>query len=159
VKPLLYLETTIVSYLTARSTPDLVMAARQQITLEWWNRRRGDFNLVVSPLVLAEASRGDSEAAARRLAAIRGLPSLAINDDVIHIAEALLESNLLPPNAADDALHIAIASFHSAHFLLTWNFRHIANAENIAAIQELTRRFGHPCPVICTPEELLGEPR
>jgi hypothetical protein len=157
VKPLLYLETTIVSYLTARATREPVMAARQQITLEWWNRRREDFQLAISPLVLAEAARGDAAAAERRLVAIRDLTSLDINDEVIPIAEALLEAKLIPPNAADDALHIGIASFHSAHFLLTWNFRHIANAENITGIQELIRRFGYHCPVICTPEELLGE--
>jgi hypothetical protein len=156
VKPLLYLETSIVSYLTARPTRDLVMAARQQVTIEWWNRRRGDFQMVVSPLVLAEANRGDAAAAARRLAAIRSLPLVAINDEVFPIADALLKAKLIPPNAADDALHIGIASFHSAHFLLTWNFRHIANAENIADIQTLIRSFGHHCPVICTPEELLG---
>lgn len=157
MKPLLYLETTIVSYLTARPTRDLVMAARQQITSEWWNRRRRDFHLAVSPLVLAEAARGDAEAATRRLTAIRGLPLLAIDDEVLPIADALLKAKLIPLNAADDALHIGIASFHSAHFLLTWNFRHIANAENIADIQKLIRGFGHHCPVICTPEELLGE--
>ncbi len=103
MKPLLYLETTIVSYLTARPTRDLVMAARQQVTIEWWNRRRGDFQVVVSPLVLAEANRGDAAAAARRLAAIRGLPLVAINDEMFPIADALLKAKLIPLNAEDDA--------------------------------------------------------
>lgn len=158
VKPKLYLETTVVSYLTARSTRDIVMTARQQLTQEWWDRRREDFEIRISQLVLAEAARGDPAAAKRRLAALRGFAVLEIQPGVPTLANALLNSRLMPANAADDALHIATAAVHDMHFLLTWNFRHIANATHADEIRLLVAKLGHTCPVICTPEELLNPP-
>lgn len=158
VKPKLYLETTVVSYLTARSTRDIVMTARQQITQEWWDGRRRDFNIHVSQLVLAEAARGDATAAKLRLAALSEFAVLEIQSAVPKLANALLKSRLLPTNAADDALRIAMAAVHGVHFLLTWNFRHIANATRADEIRLLVAKFGHTCPVICTPEELLHPP-
>ena len=158
MKPQLYLETTVVSYLTARPTRDIVMAARQQLTQEWWDRRRRDFDIRISQLVLAEAARGDPSAAKHRLAALRGIATLDVPPAVPALARALLGSRLLPANAADDALHIAMAAAHGVHFLLTWNFRHIANATHADEIRLLVAKLGHTCPVICTPEELLHPP-
>lgn len=158
MKPRLYLETTVVSYLTARPTRDIVMTARQQLTQEWWDRRRGDFNICISQLVLVEAARGDAAAAGRRLAALRGFAVVEISSAVPVVAESLLKSSLLPPNAADDALHIAVAAVQGVHFLLTWNFRHIANATHAAEIRAQVAQCGYACPIICTPEELLTPP-
>ena len=158
MKPKLYLETTVVSYLTARSTRDIVMTARQQLTQEWWDRRRGDFDIRVFQLVLAEAARGDTAAAKRRLAALREFAVLEIQPAVPTLANVLLKSRLLPANAADDALHIAMSAVHGVHFLLTWNFRHIANAIHADEIRLLVAKLGYTCPVICTPEELLHPP-
>lgn len=158
MKPRLYLETTVVSYLTARPTRDIVMSARQQLTQEWWDRRRGDFDICISQLVLAEAARGDSAAAGRRLAALREFTVVEFPQPVPKLAEALLNSRLLPANAADDAVHIAVAAVQNVHFLLTWNFRHIANATHAAEIRALVAKLGYTCPVICTPEELLNPP-
>lgn len=150
-----YLETTIPSYLTAWRSPELVMAARQQITREWWDNRRFDFDLYVSQLVIDEASAGDPVAAARRLEVLEGIPLLSAHDEIDILADALLEELQLPDRAAADALHIALAVVNGIDFLLTWNCTHIANAALRPVIQYVCRSRGHESPVICTPEELM----
>ncbi len=149
-----YLETSIVSYLTARPSRDLVAAARKQITLEWWARHRERFVLYVSGLVLKEASLGDPSAAEARLAATADLPQLPASVEAETLARTLLARGILPAKAQDDAAHIAIATVHGMDFLLTWNFRHIANAERREAVAAICRGAGYAPPVICTPEEL-----
>ena len=153
----LYVETTIVSYLTARSSRDLIRAARQEITREWWESRRSDFDCYVSQVVVDEAGKGDAQAAERRLGLLAGMPRLELTEMVSVLAAALLDQHALPRNAVEDALHIALASVHGMDFLLTWNCSHIANAEIMGAIHETIRSFGYASPVICTPEELLGD--
>lgn len=155
--PKLYLETTIPSYQTALPSRDVVMAARQQITSEWWDKRLTDFDIYISQLVIDEASMGDANAAARRLEAIEPFPLLEITQAVEELAEKILATNLIPPKAARDAVHIALSAVHDVHFLLTWNFKHIANAEISDRILKVCTDGGYPAPVICTPEELLGE--
>lgn len=152
-----YLETTVVSYLTARSSRDLIRVARQQITQEWWESRRNDFDCYVSQVVADEAGKGDVQAAKRRLELLVGLPRLELNEMVTDLATALLDQHALPRKAAEDALHIALASVHGMDFLLTWNCAHIANAEMFGAIQATIHSGGYASPVICTPEELMGE--
>jgi hypothetical protein len=149
-----YLETSFVSYLAARPSRDLVAAGRQQITVDWWYRHRGRFFLYVSGLVLREASLGDPSAAEARLAAVSGLPLLAASVEAEQLARTLLVTGTLPAKAQDDAAHIAIATVHGMDFLLTWNFRHIANAERREAVAAVCRTAGYAPPVICTPEEL-----
>jgi hypothetical protein len=156
MKPSVYLETTIPSYLTAWRSPDLVMAARQQLTREWWDTRREDFELFVSQLVIDDASAGDPEAATRRLAAIDGIPLLEATEGTEELVEALIQALGLPPTAAADAAHIALTVVNGIHFLLTWNHTHIANATLRATIESTCRANGYEMPVICTPEELLG---
>jgi len=150
-----YLETTIPSYLTAWRSPDLVMAARQQITRAWWDNRRCDFELFVSQLVIDEASAGDPVAAVRRLEALKGIPLLSAHDEIDILADALLEELSLPDRAAADAVHIALAVVNGIDFLLTWNCTHIANAAFRPVIQSVYRSLGYEVPVICTPEELM----
>lgn len=150
------METSVLSYLTARSSRDLVAAARQRITAEWWERHAGRFALHVSEIVIREASMGDSAAAAARLAAISGAPVLAASVRAERLASDLLAERALPAKALDDAAHIAVATVHGMDFLLTWNFRHIANAERREAVVGVCRAAGYVPPVICTPEE-LGE--
>jgi predicted nucleic acid-binding protein len=151
-----YLETSIVSYLTAQPARDVVAAARQRLTIEWWDTQRASFDLVVSPLVMEEASRGDSQAASRRLQILRGLPRVETTPNVIAFAKQILLDGALPKNAADDALHIALAVVHGADYLLTWNCRHIDNAQNKPLIRRLCQKTGYRFPEICTPEELMG---
>ena len=150
-----YLETTIPSYLTAWRSPELVMAARQQITRDWWDSRRHDFELFVSQLVIDEASAGDPEAAARRLELLEGVPLLEPQDDTDVLVEALIRRLSLPDRAAADAVHIALAVVNGMDFLLSWNCTHIANAAYRPVIESVCRSLGYEPPVICTPEELM----
>jgi len=156
MKRRVYIETSVVSYLTARPSKTILGAAHQQITSAWWERR-DEFELVISESVLRECGAGDPIAAQRRLDIVADLPLLLINERALHIAEALVEQGIIPAKAAEDALHIAVATIHGVDYLLTWNCRHIANPEiqrNIAAYLE---QIGLFLPFICTPEELLGE--
>lgn len=154
-----YVETSLVSYLTARPSRDLVVAAHQQISLDWWERRRKDFDLVASLLVVNEARLGDPEAARRRLALLDGIPLLEVTDTAQLLAVTIVQEGLLPQTAYPDALHIATAAVHEVDYLLTWNCSHIANAEILPRVGPICGRFGLSLPYICTPEELLGEPQ
>jgi predicted nucleic acid-binding protein len=153
----LYLETTIVSYLTAKPSRDLRIRAHQQTTKRWWRDRREQFRLFVSPLVLEEAGAGDPTAARRRLRRLRRLPQVAITDSVSRVALVLVERGAVPREAEVDAAHIALAAVHGLEYLLTWNCKHIANADKRVAIEELCRQQGFEPPVICTPDELFEE--
>jgi hypothetical protein len=152
-----YLETTIVSYLTALPSRDLVTAAHQQITRDWWETRRTEFDLFVSQPVTQEASAGDPDAVARRLTVLEKLALVAVSDEAVRFAAELVEEIPLPERAAVDALHIAIAVMNGMHYLLTWNCRHIANAALRVRITSICEARGYEVPVICTPEELLEE--
>jgi hypothetical protein len=152
-----YIETSVISYLTARPSRDLITAAHQQLTIDWWEDRRADFDLYVSQLVIREASAGDENAASRRLEIIKPMPLLELNEEALALARSLLEDGPLPAKASEDALHIAIAAVHGMDFLLTWNCKHIANAEMRGLIEGVCRSKGYEPPITCTPEELLGE--
>ena len=155
MKPKVYLETTIPSYLTARPSRDLVTAAHQQITREWWDTRRHDFDLFVSQMVIDEASAGDPEATTRRLDVLASLPLLDPQAEGTALAQTLIDHIPLPARAAADALHIAIAVVNGMDYLLTWNCTHIANAALRGRIEAACRSRGFRVPIICTPEELL----
>lgn len=151
-----YVETSILSYLTARPSRDLLAAAHQQITREWWDNHRTRFDIFVSPLVVEESKRGDQDAASRRVVAIEGLQVLEVVEEAYELASALIREGALPPSAQDDAAHIALAAVHGMDYLLTWNCRHIGNAETKPVIRSVCARNGYTCPEICTPEELMG---
>ena len=155
MKPKLYIETSIISYLTARMSRDLVTAARQQTTQEWWEYERHRYDLFVSEAVVVEAERGNANAAQRRLAALIGLPEVSLTSEASALAKALLEPGPIPNKAALDATHIAAATLGGADYLLTWNFKHLANAVLRKRIDAVCRLNGYEPPVICTPEELL----
>jgi predicted nucleic acid-binding protein len=157
MKPRVYLETTIPSYLTAWPSRDLVRAAHQQITRDWWDRRRADFELYISQAVLRECQAGDATAAAERLKIIQDLPLLEQTEEAIRLAQALVDRVPLPQRAAVDALHVAIAAVHGVDYLLTWNCTHIANATLREPIASVCRENGYEPPAICTPDELLAE--
>jgi len=152
-----YLETTIPSYLTAWRSPELSMAAKQQTTRQWWDERRERFDLYISDVVLLEASGGDPDAAKRRLEALDGIPVLKPLPEADEIALALVDSLALPDSALADAAHIAISVVHGMDYLLTWNCTHIANATYQPIIHEVCDDFGFAMPVICTPDQLMGE--
>ena len=157
MKPRVYLETTIPSYLTAWPSRDLVRAAHQQITRDWWDRRRAEFELYISQVVLRECQAGDATAPAERLKILQDLPLLEQTEEATRLAQALVDRVPLPERAAVDALHVAIAAVHGVDYLLTWNCTHIANATLRDPIESVCRENGYEPPAICTPDELLAE--
>lgn len=156
MKSRVYLETSVVSYLTAFPSRDIVRAAHQQLTREWWAVRE-QFELFTSQIVLDEAMRGDPDAAALRLSVLQGLTLLDVTDKAHEIAARFLAGGVMPAKAAADALHVAIAVVHGMSYLLTWNCSHIANASIRGKIETMCRAAGLQPPLICTPEELLEE--
>ena len=156
MKPSTHVETTIVSYLTARPTRDLVRAAEQEVTREWWEGR-ATFALYVSQLVLDECAAGDADAASRRLAALGEVAILDTTEEAIALGRHLVAAGGLPSKAGADALHIAVAAVHGLDFLLTWNCTHIANARTRGKIEGICRAAGYDPPMLCTPMELMEE--
>jgi hypothetical protein len=154
-KPRTYIETTVVSYLTAWPSRDLIIAAHQQVTRDWWAGSGERFDLFTSELVLLEAGAGDPDAAAERLKALGGLPVLFADEPTRDLARRLLESAAIPDAAADDALHVAIAVANRMDYLVTWNLRHIANARMRPRIDDCCRTTGYSPVIICTPEDLV----
>lgn len=156
MKRKIYIETSIISYLTARPSSTIIGAAHQQITLAWWEKR-SDYDLFISGSVLAECAAGNTEAAEKRLSAISGFSLLATTDSAINLARNLILKSIIPRKATEDALHIALATIHGMDYLLTWNCRHIANMEIQRKISHHLESIGLLMPIMCTPEELLGE--
>jgi len=156
-----YLETTVPSYLAANPSRDLIVAAHQQITREWWQDARDRFELFISEAVVAEIRMGDPGASARRLQLVRDLPRLELNDDVRSLVELYDKKLGLATRAKVDVLHIAFAVGYRLDYLVTWNCNHIANGEVVRRLQQLNREIDQPTPLILTPEELslgaLGE--
>ena len=154
-RPAIYIETTIVSYLAGRPSRDLLVAACQQATHEWWRDHRERYELYTSQLVIAEAERGDSEAAGKRLEYLTGVPEVPVTPEVGDLAKALVAHGALPARATADALHIAVAAVHGIDLLLTWNCRHIDNPGTKPAARSVCAVAGFACPEICTPIEIL----
>jgi predicted nucleic acid-binding protein len=152
-----YLETTVISYLAARISSDLVTAAHQRITLDWWASRRLAFELFVSELVHQESRSGNPEAAERRHDVLRDLPSLALTPAVRDLGARLLRESVVPASSTADAVHIAVAAVHGVDYLMTWNLRHIANAQIKWRIERTCVSAGYIAPVVCTPEQLMEE--
>jgi hypothetical protein len=150
-----YVETSIFSYLTARPSRDIISAAHQQITLNWWENQRQNYTIYASNLVVAEASQGDQSCAQARIQQLLTIPMLEINKACEQLANELIKQSSIPPKAQDDALHVAIASQHNMDFLLTWNCRHLANGNLIPKVRAIIEALGLKFPHICTPEELM----
>ena len=155
--PTVYIETSIVSYLRQRPSSQVVMAARQLLTHQWWNDERGNYELVTSQIVLDEASAGDPVLAAERLQTLEGISLLPRDIQIGVIASEIMSRAILPPKAAVDALHIAMVAHHRIDYLLTWNCKHIANAKILPRIHEVLTDLGCPIPIICTPEEMVND--
>jgi hypothetical protein len=156
--PTVYLETTIPSYLAAHPSRDLIIAAHQQITHEWWREARQHFEGYISEAVLAEIRAGDPDAAARRLAIVDGLPILALHEDVRALVHAYDQRFRLGERARADLPHVAFAVAYAMDYLVTWNCAHLANGEVIRRLREVNVALQRPTPIIVTPEELLEFP-
>lgn len=155
MKQSVYIETTVLSYLTSRPSRDLLVAAHQQVTVEWWENGLPSFEAFISPLVIEEASRGDETAARLRLEKIAGFSIVEINEEVRRLAELYFENIQIAEKARGDAYHLAVAAYHGMDFLVSWNFGHILNPRVKAAVQQINAVQGISTPLICTPEELM----
>ena len=155
MKPTVYIETSIISYLTARPSRDLIVAGHQQITVDWWDSIRPQVDCFVSPFVIDEASRGDQQAAQLRMAIITVLPVLDVNEEVRVMAQRYFDAINLPDRARIDAFHLAIAVWHEMDYLLTWNCKHIASARVRKILAEVNEAMQIRTPIVCTPEELM----
>lgn len=150
-----YIETTIISYLVSHSSQDVIVAAHQQLTREWWDRRKPLFACFVSDVVLSEAGSGDQEQAKLRLAALQGIPRLPAPKEAEQLAAAFLH-HVLPAKALGDAAHLAIATVGKVKYLLTWNCAHLANAQLLARLEPIATETGFPLPRVCTPRGTNG---
>ena len=151
----IYLESSVVSYLAARPRRDLVVAGNQLVTRDWWETRRGECELFVSEIVVAECAAGDPTAAFERKVFLAGLPVLTTTEEAEALADALLSAMALPQKATLDALHIGLAATNGIDILLTWNCAHIANAFMLPQINAARVEFGVIPPTICTPLQLV----
>ncbi|MFM9964234.1 MAG: type II toxin-antitoxin system VapC family toxin [Planctomycetaceae bacterium] len=156
VKPRLYLETTIPSYLTAWPSRDPYVAGQQQITKDWWQQRKDDFEIYISQFVWIEAAAGDPDAAEKRLDVLKPFPMLDANEAMERLAAEILELRVIPKKAERDAAHIAICAVHQIDYLMTWNCAYIANGEIIKVVRKICAKHGVECPEIHTPAELMG---
>ena len=155
MKPSVYIETSVVSYLTAQVSRDLVVAAHQQITADWWAQALPKFEVFVSTVVMEEIGRGDSQAAKRRAEAVSAFEVLEVTPEVRALADRYFTAIDLPERARADAYHLALAAWHGMDYLVTWNCTHIASGKVKLIVQRLNASQSIASPVICTPEELM----
>ena len=153
----IYIESTIPSYIVARPARDLLQAARQQLTRDWWDLQRKRHELFISQVVLDEIGSGEAAMARQRLELVAQIKLLDLTNEANALTKQILGSGLLPADADRDAAHIALATVHEMEILLSWNCRHIANAAIQARLRRLAEKAGFALPVLCTPDELAGE--
>jgi len=151
-----YIETTVISYLASRPSRDILVAAHQQTTDEWWTFRRHEFECYISQIVIDEIQAGDIEAAEKRMEEIGDFPVLEATIEAEGLTEAIIEGGAISERAVRDAAHIAVAAVNDIDYLLTWNCSHLANAQIIRRVSVICNAQGYSMPVICTPEELMG---
>lgn len=150
-----YLETSVISYLVSNPSSDLVIAAHQKVTHDWWSGHRRKYELAISTIVEKEISSGDDKTARKRIELVKGLRLLMVTPESIALAKHLVGKGPLPAKAEVDALHISLAAIHGVDFLLSWNCKHIANAFIQKDLAKLIQAHGYECPVLCTPESML----
>jgi len=155
MKPTGYIETSIVSYLVARPSLDILVAGHQQITQEWWETIQPQMNCLISPFVIEEISKGDPEAAKRRLDVVLPFSILQVNEEIKELANTYFIALKLPEKAKLDASHLAIAVWYQLDYILSWNCKHIVSGRVRKIVQEINAVQNLPTPIICTPEELM----
>ena len=157
MKPKVYIETSVVSYLVGRPSKDIIVAARQVITYDWWHSELHKFEPRISSYVIDEAESGDNSVASKRLEALAGFPLLKNHENIDGLAQAYLDNTQLPEKCRLDCLHMATASFYAVAFLVSWNCKHIVNGIIIEKISQVNQGLGLKTPNIRTPEELYGD--
>ena len=155
MKPKVYIETSVISYLAAWPSRDVIVLAHQEVTRTWWEQR-SRYRLFVSRLVEEEIARGDATAAAARVQRIHGIAQLDLDANVQRLTQKLLDASALPPQALEDAIHVAVCAVHRIDYLVSWNCKHIANAMRFGDISRCCTASGFTAPVICTPDLMLA---
>ncbi|MCP4283604.1 MAG: type II toxin-antitoxin system VapC family toxin [Gammaproteobacteria bacterium] len=156
MKQKVYIETSVVSYFTAKTSKDLVVAGHQVSTVDMWNNL-DSFQVFISDIVIQEASKGNPEQAKLRLDALEAFQILELDDEAKELARALIVGKAIPEKSLEDALHIAVATANGIDVIVTWNFSHINNPFTRRLIRQVIESKGYVCPEICSPEELIGE--
>jgi predicted nucleic acid-binding protein len=156
MKPKIYIETSVVSYLVSRPSKNVITAGHQAVTRDFWDTLR-DFDVYISDMVIQEAAAGDETQAEQRLHALMGFPLLEITDGTKSLARALLDGKAVPEKCIEDAVHIAIAAINGIDVIVTWNFKHINNPITRMKIRHVIESNGLVCPEICSPDEFMGE--
>jgi hypothetical protein len=155
MKPTVYIETTIASYVTGRLSDNLIVAGRQALTGKWWEDVAPYYDCFTSVVVLDEAEQGDPDAAKKRMEFLSFVPLLNMSEEVYTLADRLVMEHAIPKEYHDDALHVAVAAIHGVDFLLTWNCKHLASAFRRPHTMRVVELAGYACPELCTPEELM----
>ena len=156
-KSKVYVETTVVSYLVARPSHDVTLAARQQATQQLWTEYADNFEFIISNIVLSEAREDNIIAAQRRLEVLANLPVLDMSSEAIMLVDKLIDAGTMPQHSRPDAQHIAIATVNSVKYLVSWNYKHIVNETKRNLINEVCRAAGFQPTILCTPMELIEE--
>ena len=157
IKPSVYLESTVVSYLVARPSSNPVLAARQKASRQLWENYADRFEFVTSHIVHNEIRQGNAGAARQRLEAVTLLRILETPPEVDTLAQKLLDSGAVPRNSLPDAQHIAIATVHNVEYLVSWNHRHIVNENKREHIEQICQEAGFQLTTICTPTQLMED--
>ncbi len=151
---IVYVESSVISYITARPSRDVVVSARQTLSIEWWESKRSEYEVYISELVIEEIASGDPNAAQKRLDVVKDITSLEITLEAKELAGLLLSGGAIPENNPEDALHIGLAAAQGVDYLLTWNFKHINNASTRTKIAKIIEDQGFVCSILCSPKEL-----
>ena len=155
MKPRVYVETSVISYLTSRPSRDFLVVARQEFSRQWWELRFERFDAVISGMVTSEISRGDPGAALRRAQLCEGLESLIVDEKATALAQQLIQLKAIPEQEPEDATHIAVAALNNIQFIASWNFSHLVGPEAKFKLQTQLKDLGYPVPLLATPEDLL----
>jgi predicted nucleic acid-binding protein len=155
MKPTVYIETTVISYLTAKPSRDLLIAAHQQVTHEWWEKALSHLEVFVSPIVLEEILKGDEQAAKLRFERVSSFPLLEVLPEVRDLAESYFSAIEIPEKARGDSYHLALATWHGMDFMVSWNCTHIVSGRVKRIVEEINATYGIRTPIVCTPEELM----
>lgn len=154
-KQKVYIETSVISYLTAKPSRDLIIAGHQKITSDWWHKAKHKFDCYISQIVIEEISMGDKNAALKRMKAIKNLSELTYNQEVKDLASKYLKLLNIPDKSRLDAFHLSFSVIYKIDYLLSWNCRHIANAVVNFKLREFNDKNSLFVPFLCTPQELL----
>jgi len=150
-----YIETSVISYYTAKPSRDLIVAAHQQITVEWWEIVCPQIRCFISPFVIQEISAGNEEAAQKRINVINDFSILELNREIQELAQKYFVSLQIPDKAKLDASHLAVAVWYEMDYVLSWNCKHIVSGRIRKMLEEINNKLNIKTPILCTPEELM----